>query len=78
MFYVSFGNEAGTREVIKDLLAKKEKTVVVPYVLENYPILQLSELKDFNWLEPKTFGILEPKDLYIREFSYKKLDLVII
>ncbi len=78
MFYVSFGNEAGTREAIKDLLAKKEKTVVVPYVLENYPILQLSELKNFDWLEPKTFGILEPKELYIREFNYKKLDLAII
>jgi 5-formyltetrahydrofolate cyclo-ligase len=78
LFYVSFGNEVGTRKTIKDLLAKKEKKVIVPYVLKNYPILQVSELKDFNWLEPKTFGIPEPKELYIREFSHKKLDLVII
>lgn len=78
MFYVSFNNEAGTREAIKELLAKKEKTVVVPYVLENYPILQLSELKNFDELEEKTFGILEPKELYIREFNYEKLDLVIV
>ena len=78
MFYVSFGNEVGTREAIKELLAKREKTVAVPYVLENYPILQLSELKNFDWLEPKTFGILEPKELYIREFNYEKLDLVIV
>lgn len=78
MFYVSFGSEVGTRGIIKELLAKKEKTVIVPYVLENYPILQLSELKNFDWLEVKTFGILEPKELYIREFNYEKLDLVII
>ena len=77
MFYVSFKNEVSTRETIKELLAKKEKTIVVPYVLENYPILQLSELKNFYWLEPKTFGMLEPKELYIREFNYEKLDLVI-
>mgnify|MGYP001596755203 CR=1 FL=1 len=91
MFYVSFGNEVGTREAIKELLAKNarksnisgtnfvgEKTVVVPYVLGDYPILQLSELKNFDWLEPKTFGILEPKELYIREFNYEKLDLILI
>ena len=78
MFYVSFGNEVDTREAIKELLAKKEKTVIVPYVLENYPILQLSELKNFDWLEPKTFGILEPKELYIREFNHENLDLILI
>ena len=78
MFYVSFKNEVDTHEIIKELLAKKEKTIIVPYVLKNYPILQLSELKNFDWLEPKTFGILEPKELYIREFSTEKLDLIIV
>lgn len=78
MFYASFKNEVDTHEIIKELLAKKEKTIIVPYVLKKYPILQLSELKNFDWLEPKTFGILEPKELYIREFSIEKLDLVIV
>ncbi|MFH0867970.1 MAG: 5-formyltetrahydrofolate cyclo-ligase [Candidatus Woesearchaeota archaeon] len=78
MFYVSFKNEVGTHEMIKELIAKKEKTVIVPYVLENYPILQLSELKNFYWLEPRTFGVLEPKELYIREFNHEKVDLVIV
>lgn len=78
MFYVSFNDEAGTREAIKELLAKKEKTIIVPYVVGDNPILQLSELKNFDWLEVKTFGILEPKELYIREFNYEKLDLVIV
>ena len=78
MFYVSFKNEVDTHEIIKELLAKKEKTIIVPYVLKNYPILQLSELKNFDWLEPKTFGILEPREFYIRDFSIEKLDLVIV
>ena len=78
VFYVSFGNEVDTHEIIKELLANKEKTVIVPYVLKNYPILQLSELKNFDELEEKTFGILEPRELYIREFSIKKIDLVIL
>ena len=78
MFYVSFNNEVDTQEIIKQLLIKKEKTIIVPFVLKNNPILQLSELKNFNELEPKTFGILEPKKLYIREFNHEKLDIVII
>ena len=78
MFYVSFNSEVDTKEIIKQLLTKKEKSVIVPFVLKNNPILQLSELKNFNELEPKTFGILEPKDSYIREFNHEKLDIVLI
>ncbi|MBW2976075.1 5-formyltetrahydrofolate cyclo-ligase [Candidatus Woesearchaeota archaeon] len=78
MFYVSFSTEVDTHEIIKEILASKEKTIIVPYVVKNYPILQLSELKNFYELEPKTFGILEPRELYIREFNPEKLDLVII
>ena len=56
----------------------KEKNIIVPYVVKNNPILQLSELKNFNELEPKTLDILEPRDNFIREFGLKKLDLVIV
>lgn len=78
LFYVSFNDEVDTHEMIKELLDNGDKTVVVPYVLKKYPILQLSELKNFDELEPKTFDILEPKELYTREFNPEKLDLVII
>jgi len=78
LFYVSFKNEVGTHKMIKELIAKKEKTVIVPYVMGDNPILQLSELKNFDWLEVKTFGVLEPKELYIREFNHEKVDLVIV
>jgi len=77
MAYVSFNSEVDTQNLIKELL-DKEKNVIVPFVQKNSPILQLSELKSFNELEPKTLGILEPKDNFIREFNIKKLDLVII
>ena len=78
MLYVSFNTEADTQKIIKELLNKKEKTIVVPYVIKGDFKLHLSELKSFNELEPKTFGILEPKEMYIREFNPDKLDLVIV
>jgi 5-formyltetrahydrofolate cyclo-ligase len=78
MIYVSFNNEVDTINIIKELLEKKEKNIIVPYVVKNNPILQLSELKDFDELEPRILGILEPKENFIREFSPKNLDLVIV
>ena len=78
LFYVSFNSEVDTREIIRELIIRKEKKVIVPYVEKNNPVLQLSELKNFNELEPKTFGILEPKSSFIREFNPNKLDLIII
>lgn len=78
LFYVSCKNEVDTQEVIQELLEKKEKNIIVPYTIKNKPKIFLSELKDFIELEPKTFGILEPKEKYIREFNNDKLDLVIV
>lgn len=81
MVYVSFNNEADTIETIKELLKGKEenkKSIIVPYVEKNNPILQLSELNDFNDLETRNFGILEPKEDKIKKFDANKLDLVII
>jgi 5-formyltetrahydrofolate cyclo-ligase len=60
------------------LLTNKEKNIIVPYVEKDNPILQLSELKDFNDLEPRTLGILEPKDDCIRKFDIQNVDLVIV
>tara|TARA_Y100000310_G_scaffold341138_1_gene439302 strand:- start:5623 stop:6198 length:576 start_codon:yes stop_codon:yes gene_type:complete len=78
LVYVSTGKEAYTHELIEDLLTKKEKKVIVPYVEKNNPLLKLSELHNFNELEPRTFDILEPKDNFIREFNPDKIDLVIV
>ncbi len=78
LFYVSFNNEADTINIIKELLDNKEKKIIVPFVEKNNPMLQLSELKNFNELEPKSRGILEPKEKCIREFDAKNLDLAIV
>lgn len=78
LFYVSFNKEVNTQEIIKELLKIKEKKTIVPFTIKNDLRLHLSELKDFIELEPRTFGILEPKERYIREFNKDKLDLVIV
>lgn len=81
LFYVSFNNEVDTIETIRELLKNKEenkKNIIVPYVEKGNPILQLSELKNFSDLEPRTFGILEPKEDKTKKFDANKLDLVIV
>jgi len=75
-FYVSVNHEVDTHNIIKELLTKK--TIIVPYLVKNNPILQLSEIYNFNDLEPKSFGILEPKEYFIKQFDPKKIDMIII
>lgn len=78
LFYVSFNNEVDTHEIIKELLKNNQKRIIIPFVQKNKIILQLSELEDFNDLEPKTFGILEPKDDKIKKFDPGNVELVIV
>ena len=78
LFYVSCNNEVDTQGIITELLGQKEKNIIVPYTIKNKPAIFLSELRDFIELETKTFGILEPKEKYTREFDKEKLDLVIV
>ncbi len=77
MIYVSFNNEADTMGIIGESLKNKEKAVLVPYVNKD-KLLQISKINSFDDLEPKTFGILEPKEGKIRKFDAEKLDLVIV
>jgi len=78
LFYVSYGNEADTQNIIGELLEKKDKKILIPYIMEDNPILQVSEIKDFNDLEPKAFGILETKENKINNFNPDDIDLIII
>ncbi len=77
LLYVSFNNEVDTINIIKDLLIKKEKNVLVPYV-DKDKLIRISKINSFDDLEPKTFGILEPKKNKIRNFDIDELDLVIV
>lgn len=88
MIYAPFNNEVDTIGIIREFFKKNgnnnikkiiaSKKIIVPYIIKNNPILQLSELESMDDLEPKTFGILEPKEDKIRKFDADKLDLVIV
>jgi len=78
LFYVSVNTEVDTQQAIKNLLAGNDKTIIIPYVVEDKSLLQLSKLNSFNELERKTSDILEPKEAYIRKYDPEKLDLIIV
>ncbi|MBL7054519.1 5-formyltetrahydrofolate cyclo-ligase [Candidatus Woesearchaeota archaeon] len=78
LFYVSVNNEVDTHEIIKELLKAEEKNIIVPYTMRGKPRIFLSKLKDFTELEPRSFGILEPKEKYIKGVDKGKLDLIIV
>jgi len=77
MFYVSFGREVATHELIMKAL-KTRKKVVVPKIIKNSQ-LQACVIKNFKKdLKTGCFGILEPKHSIRRVAPEKELDLVIV
>jgi len=76
LFYISYGSEVGTHEIIKEAL--NEKRVVVPISNKNDFSLILSELKDWDDLEIGSYGILEPKKDSINEVKIGEIDLIIV
>ena len=73
MFYVSFGSEVDTFDMIKESL--KNKTVCVPIVEDS--IIIPSIIKDIKELNKKNkYGILEP--LKIKRIKKEDIDLVIV
>ncbi|SJZ72721.1 5-formyltetrahydrofolate cyclo-ligase [Selenihalanaerobacter shriftii] len=78
MFYVDFRNEVKTEFMIKEAL-KLDKRVLIPISQVEDRSLLLSELKNYDQeLEEGTYGILEPKEEYIRPVDYEELDLAIV
>ena len=77
-FFISFGSEVITSEMIKDAI-KMGKSVVVPFVDKEKKELRLSEIKDFSKsLKQDYWGILEPKKEYRREASIDDVDLMVM
>ena len=73
MFFVSFGNEASTHEMIKESL--RNKTVIVPKVMHHE--IEPSVIIDFDNLIPTgKFSIPEP--IEIMKIAYKNIDLVLV
>ena len=73
MFFVSFGSEVYTHEMIKEAL--KNKTVIAPKVLNHQ--IEPSVIMDLDNLIPTgKFGILEP--IEAMPIAYKNIDLILV
>ena len=77
LFYVSYGNEVFTHDMIKDCL-KKKRNVIVPISDEQNKKLFLSKLEKWTDLSKGAYHILEPKKEKINETSVFEIDLVIV
>ncbi|HEY4686614.1 MAG TPA: 5-formyltetrahydrofolate cyclo-ligase [Candidatus Subteraquimicrobiales bacterium] len=77
-FYVSFGSEVRTRDLVEESL-KIGKQVAVPFCKVDQVDLGLSLIQNFQEdLEPGAFGILEPKKGKRAEFPLSEVDLMTI
>ena len=77
LFYVSYGNEVYTHDMIKECL-KNGKKIIVPISNIEKRSLILSELKNWNDLEPGSYNILEPKTDKIIETPIESIDVIIV
>ena len=77
LFYVSYGNEVSTHEMIQESLAAG-KRVVVPKANEKNHTLSLSLLSEWGELSPCSYNILEPRSECIKEVAVKSIDLMIL
>ncbi|AGB41752.1 5,10-methenyltetrahydrofolate synthetase [Halobacteroides halobius DSM 5150] len=78
MFYISFRSEVETELMIKGAL-DLGKEIVVPIINQEERKMELSLLNNYDQeLKHGTYGILEPKDNYIRSVSPKMLDLIVV
>ena len=76
MCFVSFKNEIDTHKLIKYFI-NKGKNVYIPFVDTEKNIMLISKLESFDELEKGYYGILEPKEEFLRITSPNILDTVI-
>jgi len=77
LFYVSYGNEVSTHDIIKESI-EMGKNVVVPKSVTNNNSLILSRFTDWSNLELGAYNILEPKKETIKEVNVESIDLIIL
>jgi len=76
-FYISFKGEVYTHDLIKSLI--KSKVVVVPLVTDTKKkTLLLSQLQSWSHVSPGAYGILEPRQEYIKEVPYGDIDVALV
>jgi 5-formyltetrahydrofolate cyclo-ligase len=77
MCYLSFGKEVYTKPIIEEAW-KANKQVVIPVCKRETCDIEPSQLFSFADLEPRTMGILEPKEGKLMEVDPKVIDLCLI
>ena len=77
LFYVSYGNEVYTHDMIKESISLG-KTVVVPKSVTKNNALILSRLTDWDNLEVGAYNILELKQESIEQVDVESVDLIIV
>lgn len=77
LFYVSYGNEVYTHDMVKECLSNRKK-VVVPFTDKENRRLILSKLGSWSDLAKGAYNILEPKKEKIDEVSIFDIDLIIV
>lgn len=77
LFYVSYGNEVYTHDMIKESI-EMGKTIVVPKSITKDYSLILSRLTNWNDLEVGAYNILEPKKESIKRVDIGSIDLTIV
>lgn len=74
MFFLSFGKEVYTYDLVRGVLEDKSKNVVVPKIKE-FEIISCS-IKDFSELTPGAYRILEPVE--VKEVNPGEIDIVLV
>ena len=74
MFFLSFGKEVYTYDMVKEALGDKNKKVIVPKIKE-FEIIPCS-IKEFLELAPGAYRILEPVE--VKEANREEIDIVLV
>ena len=77
LFYVSYGKEVFTHDMIKESIVMGKRVVVPKSVTTNNTLI-LSELTSWGDLELGAYNILEPKQESIEQVDIESIDLIII
>jgi len=74
MFFVSFGKEIYTHDMVLEALQNKNKTVVIPKIV-GFELVP-SIIETFAGLERSSYGILEP--INVHELDMNRIDIIIV
>jgi len=77
LFYISYGNEVYTHDIIKHAF-QTGKTINVPVTDVESRTLHISQLSSWDDLAPGAYGILEPVKEKQRPVHFDSIDLIIV